>query len=327
MRADDLVILLEIARCGSLVGAASTLGLNHSTVSRRMSALEAELRGAVIVRRVDGCELTGLGRDLLESCEQIEATLANVRDLANTASHERELTGLVRIATTEAFGAHFIAPLMADLHRINSELLIELVTQTRLGAYGVGADIEIGVGEPVVTRPGAERLTDYRLGLYASQEYEEEHGLPQTTQDLAHHSLIYYIEALLRVEDLDLLASLAPNLRVDFGSTSVQAQTAATLAGGGIGLLPAFVAEPTSLRRVLPSQVAITLTYTACLAPKRLRRPAATTVMQAIREMVAERQSDLLPDWPSLDSGVARGLLCGTADSGTEPDRDRHRAS
>jgi DNA-binding transcriptional LysR family regulator len=104
MRADDLIVLLEIARCGSLVGAASTLGLNHSTVSRRMSALEAELHAPVIVRRVHGCELTDLGRDLLKSCEQIEAALNDVRDLASTEPRERELTGLVRIATTEAFG-------------------------------------------------------------------------------------------------------------------------------------------------------------------------------------------------------------------------------
>ncbi|GAA4395974.1 LysR family transcriptional regulator [Tsukamurella soli] len=296
MRADDLVVLLEIARCGSLVGAASALGLNHSTVSRRISALEAELHGAVIVRHVHGCEMTDLGRDLLKSCEQIEAALADVRDLANTKPDGRELTGLIRLASTEAFGAKFVAPLMADLHRINSGLIVELVTQTRLSAYGIGADIEIGVGESLLGRPGAEKLTDYRLGLYASREYEEERGLPRTVEDLAEHSLIYYIEGLLRVEDLDLLARLTPSYRVAFGSTSVQAQTAATLAGAGIGLLPAFVAEsmPT-LQRVLPSEVAVTLTFTASLAPRRLRRPVTATVMQAIREMVEERQDELMP--------------------------------
>ena len=322
LRSDDLVTLLENARCGSLVGAASTLGLNHSTVSRRMSALEAELRGAVIVRHVHGCELTDLGRELLKSCERIEAALSDVRDLTSARPRERELTGLVRIATTEAFGAHFISPLMADLHKFNSELTIVLVTQTRLGAYGVGADIEIGVGEPVLGRPGAEKLTDYRLGLYASPEYEEERGLPKTMDDLAHHTLIYYIEGMLRVEALDVLARLAPSHRVGFGSTSVQAQTVATQAGAGIGLLPAFVAEPTALRRVLPSEFALTLTFSACLAPRRLRRPAAATVMQAIREMIAERQDDLMPDWPLLDNSATRGSPCGTA-----ADRDRHRAS
>jgi DNA-binding transcriptional LysR family regulator len=73
---------------------------------------------------------------------------------------------------------------------------------------------------------------------------------------------------------------------------------AATFAGAGIGLLPAFVGdrEPT-LRRVLPSEVAPVLELTACLAPKRLRRPAAATVLQAIRETVAERRHELMPEW------------------------------
>ncbi len=95
-----------------------------------------------------------------------------------------------------------------------------------------------------------------------------------------------------------MLTKLTGNHKVTFGSTSVQAQTAATLAGAGIGLLPAFVAErePT-LQRVLPSDVAITLEFSACLAPRRLRRPAAATVLQAIREMVADRQSELMPQW------------------------------
>ncbi|AEF41049.1 LysR family transcriptional regulator [Hoyosella subflava] len=296
MRADDLVVLLEIARCGSLVGAASALGLNHATVSRRISALEAELRTPVLVRGTHGCELTEVGERLLVSCEQIETALTDVRDLVNTIPRDRALSGLVRIATTEAFGAYFISPLMADLHRINPDLTVEIITQTRLSAYGIGADIEIGVGEPVVSRPGAEKLTDYQLGLYASAEYEEERGLPATTTDLRAHSLIYYIEGLLRVEDLDVLSRLIGSRAVTFGSTSVQVQTAATLAGAGIGLLPAFVAErePT-LRRVLPEHVSITLEFTGCLAPRRLRRPASVTVMQAIREMVAERRADLLP--------------------------------
>ncbi|MCJ0902464.1 LysR family transcriptional regulator [Rhodococcus sp. ARC_M6] len=296
MRADDLVVLLEIARCGSLVGAASALGLNHATVSRRMSVLEAEIRAPLLVRGVSGCTLTDLGHSLLKSCEQIESALTEVRDLASTTPRERELSGLVRISTTDAFGTAFVAPLMAELHRTNPDLMVEIITQTRLGAYGIGADIEIGVGEPVVGRPGAEKLTDYRLGLYASDDYLAERGVPQTLAELAGHSLVYYIEGLLRVEDLDVLTRLTGHRQVTFGSTNVQVQTVATVAGAGIGLLPSFVAErEPSLRRVLPSEVVITLEFTACLGPRRLRRPAAATVMQAIREMVAERQDELMP--------------------------------
>lgn len=298
MRADDLVVLLEIARCGTLVGAAATLGLNHATVSRRVSALEAELRAPVLVRGAQGCELTDLGRRLLAPCEQVESALAEARELVQSQARERELSGLVRIATTEAFAAYFLAPLLADLHRVNPELVVEVITQTRLSSYGVGADIEIGVGEPVVSRPGAQTLTDYRLGLYASRDYLRERGAPASVGDLARHSLVFYIEGLLRVEELDLLGRVTGGHQVAFGSTSVHVQAAATREGAGIGLLPAFVGErEPSLVRVLPSEVAITLRFSVALAPRRLRRPVAATVLQAIREMVAERREDLLPRW------------------------------
>ncbi|MQY31817.1 LysR family transcriptional regulator [Nocardia aurantia] len=304
MRADDLLVLLEIARCGSLLGAGAALGLNHTTVSRRIAALERELAAPVITRSVHGCELTELGQSLLGSGEQIETALANAREHARNRGGEETLSGLVRITTTEAFGAYIVTPTLADLHKINPELQVEIVTQTRLNSLNTGADIEIGVGEPILGRLGAEPLAQYSLGLYASQEYLHDHDVPLATDELRHHSLIYYIESLLRVEDLSVLGRLATGRHAAFASTSVQAQTIATLAGAGIGLLPAYVAdrEPT-LRRVLFPEVRIVLQYTAWMASRRLRRPAATSVMRAIRETVAERLPELLPEPNHADSG------------------------
>lgn len=296
MKADDLVLLLEVARCGSLAQAGATLGLNHATVSRRISALERDLRSPVLIRTVQGCELTEFGTGLLESCELIERALADVSDRAASGPAERSLSGLVRIATTDGFGSALIAPLMAELHQINQGLQVEIVTSTRLDPYGLGADIEIGVGEPLVGRPDAETLTRYRLALYTSTDYIDHHGMPSTTADLRSHSFVYYVEPLLRVEDLDILSQFIGPRRVAIGSTSIYAQVAATREGAGIGLLPAYLAESVpELRRVLWDDVGFTPTYTAVLAPRQLRRSASTTVMQAIREMVAEKQDLLLP--------------------------------
>jgi DNA-binding transcriptional LysR family regulator len=280
-----------------LLGAGAALGLNHTTVSRRIAALEADLHAPVITRTVQGCELTDLGRSLLAACEKVESAVADARDHSQTRNLNKPLSGLVRVATTEAFGAHIITPILAVLHRDNPDLQIEIVMQTRLNPYNSGADIEIGVGEPVIGRPGAEILTEYSLGLYASEDYLNHRGRPTTIPELKTHSLIYYVEGLLRVDDLDVLDELTASRHAAFASTSVQAQTFATISGAGIGLLPAFVAdrEP-SLRRVLYPQVRIVPEFTAWLASHRLRRPAAAAVMHAIRAGVAERQSDLLPD-------------------------------
>lgn len=202
----------------------------------------------------------------------------------------------MRIATTDGFASAFIAPLVAELHQINQGLQVEIITSTRLDAYGLGADIEIGVGEPLTSRPGAESLTRYRLALYASADYLVHHGVPQTPEDLRGHSLVYYVESFLRVDELDILGRFVDTHRVAVGSTSVQAQIAATRAGAGIGLLPAYLAESVpGLKRVLWGEVGVEPTYTAVLAPRRLRRSATNTVMQAIRELVAEKQDVLTP--------------------------------
>lgn len=296
MRTDDLLVLLEIARCGSLLGAGDVLGLNHTTVSRRIAALERSIGAPVISRSVQGCDLTDLGRQLLGACEKIEEAVLEVRGRTAVAAPDSTMTGLVRIATTEAFGAYFITPVMARLHRSNPGLQVEIVTQTRLTPYNSGADIEIGVGEPVVGRPGAQPLSDYALGLYAASDYVAERGRPTTKHELREHSLVYYIEGLLRVEDLDVLDDLTVSRSAAFASTSVQAQLFATAAGAGIGLLPMFVAdrEPDLIRIMWP-EIRIVPRFSSWLASGRLRRPAALLALEAIQRAVRDRQCELLP--------------------------------
>ncbi|MGR6964257.1 LysR family transcriptional regulator [Geodermatophilus sp. URMC 61] len=73
------MVLLEVARCGTLLGAATALGIDHSTVSRRLTGLEEELGGTVVIRSTQGCRLTDLGREVVTAAERIEQALAAVR--------------------------------------------------------------------------------------------------------------------------------------------------------------------------------------------------------------------------------------------------------
>lgn len=117
---------------------------------------------------------------------------------------------------------------------------------------------------------------------------------PERTSDLAGRSLIYYIDSLLRVTDLDLIDRLFPGGTVQIGSTSVHTQIQVALAGGGIGILPNFLAGRTAgLTRLLADAVDIPLTFTAVLAPRLLRRPAATAVLRELQLEVQRRRSEL----------------------------------
>ncbi|QNK80199.1 LysR family transcriptional regulator [Nakamurella sp. PAMC28650] len=295
--ADDLLVLLEVARSGTFAAAGAALGIEHTTVSRRITALERDLGSPVVVRTARGCALTEFGRALLDGAERIERTMVAVGELSGAPGHPgAALTGLVRIAAPEAFGACFVAPVMARVHRRHPAVTLELVTATRPLVQGVGADLEIGVGGPASSRVEAFTLATYTLGLYASDDYLRLRGRPRERAELVGHSLVYYIDSLLRVTDLDLIGELFPGGSVQIGSTSVHSQIQVAQAGGGIGILPNFLAGRTAgLTRLLPAEVDVPLTFTAVLAPRVLRRPAAAEVLRELREEVDRRSAELRP--------------------------------
>src|SRR3954451_7085743 len=101
--ADDLLVLLALGRTGRYNTAAEELGLNHTTISRRIAALERSVGGRVLARVAGGWELTELGRDALSAAEAVEAA---VRSLTLDAAGERMLEGVVRISATDGFSAY-----------------------------------------------------------------------------------------------------------------------------------------------------------------------------------------------------------------------------
>ncbi len=295
LRADDTVFLLEVARCGTLLGAATALGVDHSTVSRRLTGLEKELGGTVVIRSAQGCRLTDLGREVVAAAERIEQALADVRGRVQSPTGASPLSGLIQVSSAEAFGVHFVAPVLARLQHQHPELLVELVTSTRPLLQTVGADIEVVVGQPEASRTNTMRLTEYRIGMYAAPDYLERRGMPRSPHDLGRHMLVFYIEPLMRFTDLHIIQRHFPDSTIGFASTNVFAHVEATKAGSGIGLLPAFLGdrEP-GLTRLFPDQVSIPLDYVASLAPRVLRRPAARLVMEELSQEVIRRRCELL---------------------------------
>ncbi|HEY1133878.1 MAG TPA: LysR family transcriptional regulator [Nocardioides sp.] len=293
MRADDLLILLEVARARSFVQAGVALGLDHTTVSRRIGSLEKELGDRVLDRTPTGVQLTVLGRAILPAAEQV----AGAMDIAEQAARpDRRVSGHVRIACTEAFAARFVAPAMARLHQEHPGVSIDVVVATRPLGHATGVDVEIGVGSPPARRFEVTPLADYRLSLYASSAYLERVGTP-TVATLADHPIVYYVDALQRVDELGLTDAGIPVDAVRLGSTSVLVQHGLTLAGGGIGLLPDFLARSTpDLVRLLADEVRMVQSYVALLPPRALRRPAAIAFMSALVRELEERRAELVDD-------------------------------
>ncbi len=288
----DLLLLLAVARSGRYTSAAATLGVNHTTVARRIAALETALGGRVLARAAGGWELTELGRRAARAAEGVESAVGILEAPDEAAS----LSGVVRVSATDGFSAFVAAPAVAELQRSHPMLQVELVTVTRRALQQrSGLDIEVVVGQPQVHRAEAIRLAEYVLGMYASRDYLNEHGTPSDLDELARHPLVYFIDSMLLVDDLDAPRRLVPTMRDSLTSTNVFVHVEATRAGAGIGLLPCFVADRhPDLVRVLPDTIAERLPYWMVLRPESLDRPAVAAVVQAIHRRVAQMTDELL---------------------------------
>ncbi|MGV0815790.1 LysR family transcriptional regulator [Mycolicibacterium boenickei] len=292
--ADDLLVLLAVGRSGRYTAAADELGINHTTISRRIAALEQAIGGRVLTRAGGGWELTDLGREALAAAEAVESAVST---LSNTGT--RQLAGVVRISATDGFSAYIAAPAAAQVQRRHPQLTVEIVTATRRASQQRSSlDLEIVVGAPQVRRAEAIRLGDYCLGLYGARDYLAEHGTPADVADLTRFPLVYFIDSMLQVDDLDMATSFAPAMRESVTSTNVFVHVEATRAAAGLGLLPCFMADRhEDLVRVLPAELTVRLNYWLVARAETLRRPAVAAVVKAIQERMADQHDVLLGEF------------------------------
>lgn len=284
---EGLMTFLAVARLGRYNAAGEALGVNHSTVSRRIHALEKAMGGRVLVRASSGWEVTPLGRQALSTAEEVERALSSLEQHRNGA----EIAGMVRLATPDAFSTLVAAPALAGLQNENPGLAVELISATqRVRQNRSGVDLEVVVGKPSVHKAVAAHIVDYSLGLYASQSYLSAFGTPESLAQVAGHRINFYIESALHVDDLDRATENLPDFRHGIDSTSVFAHVAATEAGAGIGILPSFLAdENPGLRRILRDEYAHPLSYWAVVRQEAMRNPVVALVIETLRTTAAAR--------------------------------------
>jgi DNA-binding transcriptional LysR family regulator len=291
---DDLRYLLAVARAGRLVSAATLLGVDHTTVRRRLDRLEAALGVRLLDRGADGWELTAIGRVVAARAAPLEHVVEEVVGAASGGGDG--LRGTVRIVAPEGFGTLFVTPCLARVRAEHPGITIELVTSTSpLSLRGSGYDIAVTVGSAASSRLTAVPLAPYSLRLYASRDYLAAHPPIRSLADLERHPLVFYVDALLTVRELDL-APVLNGMHVGFGSTNVFAQLEATRRGAGIGLLHAFMAErEESLVCVLPGEVDFRLQFSLSVRRDSIEVDAVRAVRDAIVAEVADRTTELMP--------------------------------
>ncbi len=240
---------------------AKALKVDHTTVSRRVLALEEKLDAKLFEATPRGFVLTQAGERLLPQAEAMESASAAIQD--SVGGENQTLTGTVRLGVPEGFGSQFLAMELAAFRQLHPEIELEFVANDRFVSLSKReADLSITLARPKSGRLISRKLTDYHLRLYASREYLAAHTPILSINDLKDHNFISYIDELVPDPQLLYLSDIIANPNVTLKSSSIVLQFQAALAGAGLSILHCFVADDyPDLVCLLPEEVEIKRTY------------------------------------------------------------------
>lgn len=260
MNWDHIRVFLAIARSGQILGAAQKLKVNHATVARQLTALEAQMKVKLVERHTNGSTLTPAGEMLLAAAERVESELLQAGTLISGAAET--LSGTVRVGAPDGLGNYFLSRALGTLAAEHPGLTIQLVPLPRTFSLSRReADIVITIDRPKQGRMIVKKLTDYTVGVYAARDYLARSRPIKRPEDLGGHLLVTHVEDFVYSRALDYAAELGRLMNRHYECGSVVAQMEAVRAGHGIGVLHDYVAHQyPELVRILPG-IRFTRTY------------------------------------------------------------------
>ncbi|HEY9213161.1 MAG TPA: LysR family transcriptional regulator [Ancylobacter sp.] len=232
---ENLRHFAALARSGTFLGAAKELGVEHATVARRVSRLEKELDVRLVDRRGKRLTMTPAGLRIAGIVGQITG---HVEAIERAATGERaEVSGEVTISAPPAFAAALLAEPLVHLRRAHPRLRLQVLGETRYASLGQReTDIAIRFG-----RPTAGDLTASKVGVIAFRLYGSPEYLASTAP--ANRSFIGYDKELDGALQQVAVRRLAGGAELALRLNTVELQIAMVKAGGGLAMLPDFLAS------------------------------------------------------------------------------------
>jgi len=270
---NDLRYLLAVARCGSTAAAARALGVNQSTVVRRVAALEEALGLRLFNRKRDGYRPTAEGKALLEEAVGVEGAVhAFTRRAAALDSAD---TGSLRVTTAEGMALGLVPQLLNAFHRRHPGIQVHLVIEDRYQDLSDGqTDVALRAGPPGDETLIGRKLSDQCWAVYGSRSYVEQHGAPASPEDLNSHRLIGLEGAIDGIMPARWLQSVAPRAEIACRSNSVLGLLFAVQSGFGLSPLPCHIGDPVAdLVRVVDPLPALTDGFWMLTHPDLRKRP------------------------------------------------------
>lgn len=240
---DDLRYFLVVADTGSLSAAARNLGVNHSTVLRRLTRLEERLDVRLFERFQTGYVLTEAGEEfqaqLQPLAEQIDAAQRRI------GGSNASLTGTIRITTTDTLAHGLLTPLLADFRRTHPGIQLQLVTNNSfLNLTRREADVAVRPSntppDNLVGRPAGV----IRTAVYGSRAYlRQARKAGIEPKDWAAHTWIAPDEGLAHLAQAKWVAAHIPPERVVMRTDSLVGMVDAVRQGLGLGTLLCLLAD------------------------------------------------------------------------------------
>ncbi len=285
---DDLYYFVVVARAGNLSRAARILGVNHSTVFRRIAGLESSLGLRLFDRKSDGYELTEAGKIIMEVASQVDADISAL-DL-RLSGKDVQLSGTIRITTSDILITNFLPPHLLSFRQKYPGIEIDLIADnTFTNLANREADIALRLCRNPPKELVGEKIAVLGWALYASQSYLAEHGRPGSPEELGNHFIVSGDESLPQITPTSWLMSYAPEEAVVLRSNSVMNLFSTIKAGIGMGMLPCHIGDPEpTIDAVFPPGAALTSDLWV-LTHGELRKTAAISAfMEHMINSVAE---------------------------------------
>lgn len=246
---DDLRYLLAVARHGSLSAAARVLGVNHSTVLRRVTALEQAMGAQLFDKLPGGYVLTAAGDEMTRVAQRVEEEMAAANRLLS--GQDAQLRGTVRVTTIDIVALHVLPRHLAAFHDRYPDLRVDLMTaEASLSLTRREADVAIRSTNRPPDNLVGRAVSDLAFAVYGAADYLARAG---GGADLAAHRWVDLDESFAHTAIGLWLRHTHPTARVVQRVNSVALAVEAVRAGAGLGLLPCGLAgRDPSLHRLSP---------------------------------------------------------------------------
>jgi len=240
---DDLRYVLAVVRSGTASGAAELLGVNATTVARRIAALEAGLGLELFQKRQSGYVPTEAGQQAAKTAAAMEVEVEGLRN--GIAAQRRVTSGLVRFTCPETIASYLVAPWLVGFRALYPAVRIEVINSDAMLDLAKGeADVAMRVGAPPAGAGiVARRLPDSPWTAYCSRAYADARGMPAGPEAMRDHALVGLEGTMARLPSSIWFEAMVGADRIPLRCNSLGNVVETIKADLGVAMLPCLIGD------------------------------------------------------------------------------------